>query len=368
MTSNLSLINPHAEMEPVCSHEAAPAVLEQRFRAMGSDAQVIVVGGPPHLLESARRRIAELERRWSRFIPTSEVSRLNSSEGRPLRVSADTALLIDHAVEAWALTGGAFDPTVLRAVEAAGYDRSFELIGPRPVGTPGLGVVPMPAPGMLAGCPDIEVDRRPDAHPAIGAIVRIPNGCGFDAGGIGKGLAADLVVEQLMAAGAEGAMVNLGGDLRVEGESPDGFGWLVAVEHPHVERPLAVLSLECGGVATSTTLRRRWARPGAKAGAAPGASVAHHLIDPSTGLPSTSDVELAVVVGGAAWRAEVLAKAVLLRGAARSFDLVDERWVAAMTVNVDGTVATTPNFVDYAAQAPKRTLTERATTTDRNQS
>ena len=46
---------------------------QMRFRAMGSDAHVVVVGGPAGLLEIAHARIAQLEQRWSRFIDSSEV-------------------------------------------------------------------------------------------------------------------------------------------------------------------------------------------------------------------------------------------------------------------------------------------------------
>ena len=58
-------------------------------------------------------------------------------------------------------------------------------------------------------------------------------------------------------------------------------------------------------MATSTTLRRRWVVGGVER---------HHLIDPRTGTPSTSDLALVAVVAGSAWMAEVLAKGVLLRG------------------------------------------------------
>jgi len=59
--------------------------------------------------------------------------------------------------------------------------------------------------------------------------VRLPAGTGFDAGGIGKGLAADLVTTEAIAAGADGICVNLGGDLRVAGTGPDG-AWTVGIE------------------------------------------------------------------------------------------------------------------------------------------
>src|SRR5690349_12634192 len=101
---------------------------EARFRAMGSDCHIVLVGGRVGALARARAHVDELERSWSRFIECSEVSMLNSSSGRRLRVSQQTFDLVRLAVEGCEATGGLFDPTVLRALEASGYDRSFELI------------------------------------------------------------------------------------------------------------------------------------------------------------------------------------------------------------------------------------------------
>ncbi|MGO9197832.1 MAG: FAD:protein FMN transferase [Acidimicrobiales bacterium] len=62
--------------------------------------------------------------------------------------------------------------------------------------------------------------------------VYLPPKVGIDSGGIGKGLAADVVVEELLQSGAAGVCVNLGGDLRAGGVPPDGSGWTIAVDHP----------------------------------------------------------------------------------------------------------------------------------------
>jgi len=286
-----------------------------RFRAMGSDAHVVVVGGRAGLVDDVRRRIVDLERRWSRFLVDSEVSALNSCAGAAVEVSAETRLLIARAVEAWRLTGGAFDPTVLGSLERAGYSRSFEL-GPLAVDTPRR---------ALVGCTDITIDAT---------AVRLPPGTGFDAGGIGKGLAADLVVEETLAAGAAGVCVNLGGDVRVAGQPPAGTTWTFAIEHPWARTPLVRLGLGGGAVATSTTLRRTWDLGGQRY---------HHLIDPATGVPAATDLTSATVVTGQAWAAEVLAKAVLMRGRDRSFEVLDVH-AEALVVAIDGAVAVTPGL------------------------
>ena len=67
---------------------------------MGSDASLLVVGGPHDLTTLARERIDDLEARWSRFIPTSEVSRLNRLAGEePMVVSPETLGLVCRGIE-----------------------------------------------------------------------------------------------------------------------------------------------------------------------------------------------------------------------------------------------------------------------------
>ena len=297
---------------------------ELRFRAMGSDAHVIVVGGPDGGAARARARIDDLEQRWSRFIDSSEISVLNREAGRFVAVSDDTRMLVSRAIEAWRLSGGSFDPTVLGAMIRAGYDRSYETLGDAPKAG---------SSSLLLGCTDIELTDHG---------VRLPAGTGFDAGGIGKGLGADLVADETMATGADGVCINLGGDLRVRGRSPVGTGWTIDIDHPLVDEPLARVGVAEGAVATSTTLRRHWKVDGA---------ARHHLIDPATGRPSESDLTLACVITAHAWAAEVLAKAVLLRGSAHPFDLLGGTGAQALVVDRDGRVDATDGFAAYLGDA-----------------
>jgi thiamine biosynthesis lipoprotein len=297
---------------------------EIEFRAMGSDAHVIVVGGPADGAERARARIDQLEQRWSRFIDDSEISLLNRHAGEFVEVSDDTRLLVELAIEAWRISGGSFDPTVLGAVIRAGYDRSFEALGDAPKA--GLS-------SLLLGCTDIEISGRG---------IRLPADTGFDPGGIGKGLGADIVAEDAMNSGADGVCINLGGDLRVRGRSPEGAGWTIDIEHPLVTEPIARVGVSEGAVATSTTLKRQWKVEGAPR---------HHLIDPATGMPSDSDLTLACVISAQAWAAEVLAKAVLLRGSAHPFDLLGGTGAQALVVDREGRIEATDGFAAYLGDA-----------------
>lgn len=289
---------------------------DSTFPVMGSTAHVTIVGGSVGLAESAREHLDDLEARWSRFIPSSEVSRMNRAEGRPCLVSEETRLLVRRALDGYAVTEGRFDPTLLGAVLRAGYVESFDrrLQRPRASGST-----------LRTGAHRIEIDET------VGTV-RIPVGVGFDPGGIGKGLAADLVSAALIEQGATGASVNVGGDLRVRGDAPDGEAWRIAVDDPWGRtEPVARIRLRNGAVATSSRLRRRWVR-------ADGA-VQHHLLDPDTGTSARTPVLAATVVAAAGWQAEALSKAVFL-DARRGMELVNARGAAALVVLPDGLLTT----------------------------
>lgn len=290
---------------------------------MGSTAHVIVVGGEPTLATRARHRLDALERSWSRFIADSEVSRINAAAGRAIAVSPDTRLLVRRALEGHRYTAGRFDPTLLSAVIAAGYDRSFDSIS-------GSSITGGPPTAAAVGFGPEGVELDDDE-----GTVRLPVGVAFDPGGIGKGLAADLVATELIELGAAGICVNVGGDLRVIGDAPDGEVWRVEVADPRGGAPLGIVALASGGVATSSRARRHW-------NSADGTEH-HHLIEPVTGASASTSVLAATVIASEGWRAEVLAKVAFLDGLSRS-PLKGPRWldrlgVAALVVHDGGVVA-----------------------------
>ncbi|NIJ12518.1 thiamine biosynthesis lipoprotein [Saccharomonospora amisosensis] len=260
---------------------------------MGSDAHVIVVArNAPDLLQTARRRLDELERHWSRFRADSEINKLNAAAGRPSAVSPDTLVLVVRAVRGWRASGGLFDPTVHAAMLAHGYDRDLALVR-----SSTQGQVSARRPSRAPGCGGVEIDLA-------ASTVCLPTGVGLDPGGLGKGLAADLVSGELRQAGARGVLLNVGGDIRVRGVAPDPEGWPITVEHPwRVGAELFRAAVRVGAVVTSSTLRRRWMSAEGEV---------HHVLDPRTGLPTRGRIVAATVFAASAWRAEVLAKTVLV--------------------------------------------------------
>src|SRR3954469_19181222 len=122
---------------------------------MGTEVQLLAYGpgATAGALADAEALVGDRERRWSRFLPDSEVSRINAEPEVWHGVAPDTFRLIEAAVAASALTDGHFDPTVLHALVAAGYDRSFEFVA---AGRPAVrGPVP-----WVAVASSVELDEQ----------------------------------------------------------------------------------------------------------------------------------------------------------------------------------------------------------------
>lgn len=294
-------------------------IADDRFSAMGTTVHIRTVGGGLAVGHRARTLLAELESRWSRFLPTSDISRLNRSAGDFVGVAWETILLLERSVAAAEATGGRYDPTVGGALIAHGYDRTFA-----EARTSARGLVPTPV--VDGSWPGIEID------PSSGTAC-LPPDTVFDPGGIGKGLAADLIAEEL-ASQVDGILVNIGGDVRLCGTSSDPAGWVITVDDPFsAERELTRLAIPHGAVATSSKEGRRWET---------GAGPAHHIIDPSTGRPAVGNVAAVTVVAAEAWWAEVQATSLFLQGE-RGIEGAD-RTVEALMILDDGRSIATPGL------------------------
>ena len=270
------------------------------FRAMGTDCSVLVYGddsGVEFLADLARRRVDLLEALWSRFRDDSELGRLNSRSGQEgIVVSNETRTLIRAMRAGWEMTAGAFDPSVLAAITAAGYDGDFAQVLARDF----IGGVAAQVPGMA----EVRVDGR---------CVFLPRGVGVDPGAIGKGLAADIVVDEMVEAGATGVLVDLGGDIAFAGYPGHQPYWRIALHDERNGRPgggsrsarhyLVAAGIDHAGIATSTTLTRRWAQG------------RHHIIDPATSSSTDETLVHVTVAGKRAWECEVWATGVLVRPA-----------------------------------------------------
>jgi len=277
----------------------------QRFRAMGCEA---IVGGATTAERRAVRALLEQrERTFSRFQPDSELRRVNASPRPAVHVSATFAAAVAAALDAAAATDGRVDPTLLDAIEHAGYDADFATLrpDPRPPGAP--------APSARAGVR------------LAGRVLVRPPGTRLDLGGVVKALAIDDALALLAGPG----FVSLGGDLATRGPLD------VALPRGGAVR------LERGGLATSGSSGRRWSR---------GGEAQHHLIDPATGRPATSPWAEVTVCGATCLAADVAAKAAFLLGA-QGPEWLDRRGLPGRFVAADDAILENASWRAGAARA-----------------
>lgn len=267
-------------------------------------------------LPEVERFFGEVEAELSRFRPDSGLSRLNVAAGQgPQRVSPMLAETLGLALQMRERTGDVFDPTVLPALRAAGYDRSFEHAP---------GAMDRPATEPVAGRIMAEVELNRAAK-----TVTLPEGAQIDLGGIAKGWTVDRAAEMLGAWGA--ALVDAGGDIRASAP-PGGQPWPVAVENPFKpDEDLAAAQLTNGAVATSAILRRKWTVGGREM---------HHLIDPRTGQPAASDLASVTVLAPTTVQAEVTAKVVLILGGEEGRRYLERERLSGLLVDRAGGVET----------------------------
>jgi thiamine biosynthesis lipoprotein len=283
-------------------------VLERdAFRAMGTlctAAVVVQPGDHAHArvaLEAAHREVEACERALSRFDEGSDLSRLNRAGGAWIDVDVRLIEALAAALKARTETCGRFDPTILPALSAAGYDRSFELLAQRPARR----VV-----GWRAGA-RVEIDSQ-------SRRARLERGAAVDLGGIGKGFASSSALHAMRTAwpALTGALVDLGGDIGVWGAAPGGGPWRIDIADPWGPNSVAgTLELAYGGVATSGRDTRRFG-PGGRL---------HHLIDPATGMPATVGPLSVTVVAESTVEAEAHATALAVADVGEAGTLLASR-------------------------------------------
>ncbi|MEZ4645107.1 MAG: FAD:protein FMN transferase [Chloroflexota bacterium] len=304
------------------------------FRAMGCQMAVWLELDNENkanaLLKEAEAIFRRAESRLSRFDASSELSQLNARPGAWTLVSEIMWAVVTRALFMARETAGLFDPTQLVALEAAGYTRSFELMGSN--GAAGAET----AVRQYGQWQTVQLNAEEQA-------IWLPPGVKLDLGGIAKGYTAQRVIDFLSDWGA--CLVDAGGDLTA-GAAPDGWpGWPVAVATPFnglgAERAdLFHLWLVDRTMATSGVDYRRWQHNGRSA---------HHLIDPRTGLPAATDLLTTTVLAKTAVRAEAWATAALVAGMSLAQQNLAAKNLAAALIDQLGNLILTPALSPFLA-------------------
>jgi FAD:protein FMN transferase len=362
---------------------AAAAPAQDTFRVFGTTATLLITEASA--LPAARRladaEFAAVDLACSRFRPDSELSALNAAGGATVRISELFAELLGEALRAARLTDGAVDPTCGRALAELGYDREFGLLEPAPAVAPGTAgpgqASPGPAgPGPASSGPASPGPASPgpaSPRPASpgpassGPASQVPparavpgwrsvqldtgplratldRGAQLDLGATAKARAADRCAAAIAGQLGCGVLVSLGGDIAVAGPVPAG-GWRIRVTDDHAAGPDAAgqtVSIRSGGLATSSTTVRAWARDGRRM---------HHIVDPATGEPARSCWRTVSVAAGSCTDANAASTAAIVRGAA-AIGWLQDLSLPARLVREDGSVAVIAGWPDEPEPVP----------------
>jgi thiamine biosynthesis lipoprotein len=285
------------------------------FSALGTTA--IVVVDDDRRLDAAVDLLAvelwSIDLACSRFRDDSELAHVNAHMGETVEISDLFAAALRTALDAAEQTDGLVDPTLGAHLRNAGYDRTFSLVRDRERWT----IEPLER--TQGQWREIELSEH---------SVRVPRGCELDLGATAKAFAADQAAERIARETGTAALVSLGGDIAAAGDAPDG-GWCIRIADDH-GAPLHTVGpcvcIEAGGLATSSTAVRRWHTDD---------GVAHHLLDPRTGLPARSPWRTVSVAAQSCVDANVASTAAIVLGDVAPQWLA-ERGLAARLVANDG--------------------------------
>ena len=265
---------------------------------MGTQTKLTVVLGDNEqararqALERAERALRDVETKMSSWLDSSELSRFNTAPaGAVTPLSPETLQVLAAARTVARDTNGTFDVTCRPIIELWKQAKKTEKLPD---------AAALAAAREQSRWDDIELRAR-------GAVKRSATAC-VDLGGIAKGFGIDQAAEALIAAGAAGGLVDVGGDIRCFGQRDTGGPWQVGIRSPFTsaESIFAVLSIGDGAVCTSGNYLRF---------AEIGGTRYSHIVDPRTGWPVDAAPSV-TVVAKTAMTADAWATALSVLGAA----------------------------------------------------
>ncbi len=258
--------------------------------------------------------MGRIENAYSRFLPGSELSLLNSHLGQWQDATDEFISLLSQAEDFRKETGGNFDITIKAALDSLGYDAEYSFVPKPKAGVGLLGLV-----RGLAG--SILLDRKRG---------RVLLNKEIDFGGFGKGFALDQAGRLLEARGVSHYYINAGGDIfarRGEGEAP----WEILLEHPD-DPSLAIgkVAIDNRSIAASAPNRRKWGE-------------FHHLLNAKTGKPATG-VKAVFAIAKTGIAADAYATALFTAGFEEGIALSGKLPVEALIISSQGRMFQSKGF------------------------
>ena len=275
---------------------------------------------PEHILQAALDECAVYNQMLSKFVPGSDVWKINHSSGQPVEINEHTRAVLEMALEMNQASDGAFNIALGPTIALWHF-------------TDGTAVLPDPAEIKKtlakADCSQIVL---------LGNTVQVPEGTEIDLGGIAKGYICDCIADSLRARGVTSALLNFGGNVVTVGNRPDGKAWTIGLQRPSGERGkefwAAVKSCD-STLVTSGIYERSFHLNGV---------TYHHILDPRTGWPVQNHILTVTAITKSSLLADAITTALFVLGPAKGLNLAQRYGVSAVYLRDDGKVFYDPDL------------------------
>jgi thiamine biosynthesis lipoprotein len=258
--------------------------------------------------QAVEERLALINQQMSTYIPESEVSRFNALSSGEMPISTELASLVQRSQAISEQTGGAFDITVGPLVDLWGF-------GPegRVVSTPSGDKIASLR--TRVGYQKLGVSQNP---PLLTKATNLQ----VDLSAIAKGYAVDQLASLLAGKGINNYLVEIGGEIKLSGNKPNGESWRIAIEAPLTAERAAqhVLPISNIAMATSGDYRNYFEEDGVRYS---------HTINPLTGAPIRHALVSVTVLHPSCADADALATALMVMGDEKGVEFAKHHDLAA---------------------------------------
>ncbi len=256
-------------------------------------------GNEDELLDDAFEICSDYEKILSSTVSTSDIYRINHSNGKPVTVAPDTATVILNAIEYSKLSRGLFDITILpvKNLWDFGGDNS-----------------------NIPHSDDLEKAVRFVDYTKIsveGCEITLPKGMGIDLGGIAKGFITDRVADYLKQQKVTSAIIDFGGNVYVIGNKTDGTNWKIGIQKPFGESAQQIKTIEAHdtSVVTSGVYQRYFKREG---------KLYHHILNAKTGMPCNTGLFSVTIIDESSEKCDALSTVCMLLGYEKSMKILSQ--------------------------------------------
>ena len=278
----------------------AKPVKESRFLLNTVVEITIYDRDPKNLVNELFKEIQTMEDRYSRYVPDSEISKINNNPVTAVNVSEDTLELIEQSLFFSTISDGLFDISIGPLVDIWGINQENPKV---------------PSQAEIDSAKE-KIDFRKISLNKENRTVSVADGMSIDTGGIAKGFITDRLMSILREKNIDSALLNLGGNLYLHGTKPDGSLWNVGIRNPYGLQGdyIGIVSVKDISIVTSGIYERYFEEDGKRY---------HHILNPKTGYPEDNELASVSIFSSSSVLCDGLSTTCFLLGLSDGMELIE---------------------------------------------